>query len=205
MDGDVAPLTELRALCDREELQLYVDEAHALGILGARGEGVCARDGVRTDVLIGTLGKALGTAGAFVAGTESLRLYLWNRCRSFVFSTGLPPPVAAAAREAARLVRTETDLRSRLQTNIQHLRTALARAGLTVGGHPEAPILPLLIGDEARAVALSQRLRAEGFFVQAIRPPTVPRGTARLRITVSAAHTAEEIAQFAAALARHAG
>lgn len=203
MDGDLAPLPELRALCDREGLFLYVDEAHALGTFGPHGQGVTATLGLATDVLVGTLGKALGSQGAFVAGTESLRLYLWNRCRSFVFSTGLCPPAVAAACEAAHIIRHDTALRARLQDNLRHLREALRDLGLPIGGHPESPILPLVVGEETRALALSQRLRDEGFFVQAIRPPTVPRGTARLRITVSAAHTHEDIAGLVAALARH--
>jgi 8-amino-7-oxononanoate synthase len=204
MDGDLAPLPAIRALCDREGLYLYVDDAHALGVFGDRGEGACGALGIATDVLVGTLGKALGTAGAFLAGSESLRLYLWNRCRSFVFSTGVAPPVAAAALEAARLVQRQPQLRATLQRNIAHLRSALARRGLPTAGHPAAPILPLVLGEETRALALSARLQDDGFFVQAIRPPTVPRGTARLRITVSAAHTPEEIDGLVDALARHA-
>lgn len=204
MDGDAAPLRVLRALCDANELGLYVDEAHALGLIGPEGAGLAAETGTAVEVLLGTLGKSLGAAGAFIAGTESLRLLLWNRCRSFVFSTGLPPPVAAAARTAAHLVRTDGSLAERLHSNIRLAREALARVGLPIGGDPRAPILPLVLGNEARALALSRALLEDGLFVQAIRPPTVPRGTARLRITLSAAHTPEQIEALAESLRRHA-
>jgi 8-amino-7-oxononanoate synthase len=203
MDGDLAPLAELRALCDREGLHFYVDDAHALGIFGPNGEGAVFEAGIDTDVYVGTLGKAFGAAGAFVAGSESLRLYLWNQVRSFVFSTGIAPPVAATVARAASLVRQSHDLREQLQRNIDRLRQRLHEAGIVVGGHPRAPIVPLLVGDEARTVALSNALKSDGLFVQAIRPPTVPPNTARLRITLSASHTADEIDALVDSLARH--
>jgi len=200
MDGDRADVRALRELCDQEGLGLYVDEAHALGVLGPAGAGVLAEAGVRADVVVGTLGKALGLAGAFVAGSSSLRAYLWNHARSLVYSTGLPPMIAAAVIAAVRLA-AEPALRSKLTANVQRFRQALAARGIAVGGDPDVPIVPLLLGGAERANATTARLLELGFFVQAIRPPTVPRETARLRITLGAAHEPPSIDALAAALA----
>lgn len=202
MDGDVCPIAQLHQLCQHEGLYLYLDEAHALGTLGPQGAGAAADTGITPDVLIGTLGKSLGSAGAFIAGEHPLRLYLWNHCRSFVFSTGVTPPSVAAALEAARIIRDDERLRNALHTNVARLRKGLAAKGFAVGGDSRAPIVPIIVGDNGRALALSQRLKTEGFFVQAIRPPTVPPNTARLRITVSAAHTLDEIDALVDALSR---
>jgi 8-amino-7-oxononanoate synthase len=193
MDGDRAPLGALRAIADREGLGLYVDEAHALGVLGAEGRGAAFEHAIRADVLVGTLGKALGGAGAFVAGAAPLRSWLWNRARSFVFSTGASVANAAAATEAILLLRSDPRPLQRLRENIALLREGLGRRGLPIGGEPDVPIVPIILGDERRAVEVSQTLLERGLFVSAIRPPTVPVGTARLRITVSAAHTVEEL------------
>jgi 8-amino-7-oxononanoate synthase len=201
MDGTVAPLTEYSELAKTENLHLYVDEAHAIGVLGPDGAGACAAARVRPDVLVGTLGKAFGAAGAFIAGSRNLRPFLWSRHRGHVFSTGTPPATAAAATRAIQIARSEPHLREALRANVHRLRTRLAELQLPVPSHPDVPILPIVVGDEARAVAVSAALLERGFFVQAIRPPTVPAGTARLRVTVSAAHTREQIDDFAAALA----
>lgn len=200
MDGDVAPLRELRTVADECGAGLYVDEAHGVGVFGPGGRGVCADRGVRADVLIGTLGKALGGAGAFVAGSHALRLWLWNRARSFVFSTGASVPNAAMALEAVRLLSESPALVDSVRSRASALRDALEQHGVSVGGDRDCPILPVLIGDDSLAVAVSRRLLERGFFVSAIRPPTVPRGTSRLRITVSAAHTNEQIEALAAAV-----
>jgi 8-amino-7-oxononanoate synthase len=201
MDGDLAPVEALRELCDREGLMLFVDEAHALGVIGAHGEGVAAAAGVTAEAVVGTLGKALGASGAFVAGTDDLRAYLWNHSRGFVFSTAVPPAAAAVAAEAASLVQAASERRVALGDNVDCLIAALARAGVHLAHTPRSPIVPVVLGDDARAVATAHALLARGFFVQPIRPPTVPEGTARLRITVSAAHSIVDIEQLAAALA----
>ena len=203
MDGDMAPLAEIRAVADRYGLQLYVDEAHAVGVFGESGEGLACEAGVRPDVLLGTLGKALGGSGAFVAGEPALRAFLWNRCRAFVFSTGVAPSVAAVAVAAARYARGAREQRAQLRANVDYARGALREAGITAGGDGRAPIVSLVVGDAARTVELSQALLHDGVFVQAIRPPTVPVGTSRLRISLSAAHSREQIDQLVSSLRRH--
>ncbi len=186
MDGDTPDLAALRSLCDRHAAALIVDEAHALGVLGPRGMGLCAEAGVRADVLIGTAGKALGLHGAFVLGSRQLRLWLWNRARSFVFSTGVSPALATALQRRVRRAITDDEGRARLAANGARLRQGLAdlRAGGAVEGR--GPVIPWLAGTPTQAVQLSRRLREQGVLVQAIRPPTVPAGTSRLRITATA-------------------
>jgi len=202
MDGDTAPLPELMELADRRGAILVVDEAHALGVRGPRGRGLCAAAGVAPDVLIGTLGKAFGAAGGFVTGSTPLRDLLVNRARTFIFTTAVPPPVAAAALQAIEIAATaEGDQRREQLAGLgERLRSGLAtrRAGSTTAA---GPIYPVLLGSNERALAVSAGLRARGFFVPAIRPPTVPAGTARLRITLSAAHTVEEVDALMDALA----
>src|SRR6185503_10992579 len=195
MDGDVTPLAELAQAADATDAIFIVDEAHALGTLGPDGRGLCAAAGIAPDVLIGTLGKALGAAGGFAAGVPKLRDLLVNRARTFIFTTALPPPVAAAAHAALELCAGPEGARRRaaLDGHRQALGSRLASAGLVAGPAP-GPIFPVLLGSEARALAVSAALAARGFFVQAIRPPTVPAGTARLRVTLSAAHTPDEVA-----------
>ncbi len=200
MDGDCADLVGLRSLCDEHDAALVVDEAHALGVFGPKGAGRCAASQVRPDVLIGTLGKALGLQGAFVAGPSALRSWLWNRSRAFVFSTGLSPALASAA--AARTVRAAGDDggRSALHAYALRLREALRASKACVGGAEVGPILPLVVGDPGRALELSAALRSRGVLVQAIRPPTVPVGSSRLRVTVRANLTAAELERACAAL-----
>ena len=203
MDADIADLRALREICDRRDAALIVDEAHALGVFGGSGCGLCRELNVQADVLVGTLGKAIGLAGAFVAGSTRLRTWLWNRARSFVFSTGLSPALAGAAAVRVRQVAGNDGGRTRLQERAEQLRTGLAALGADVGGG-RGPILPWRVGDAFRAVELSSRLRAQGVVVQAIRPPTVPPGTSRLRITaharLSAAQLDQALAAFSAAL-----
>lgn len=206
MDGDVAPLVELEALARRVDAALVVDEAHAVGVLG-QGGGLCRALGVRPDVLVGTLGKALGSVGGFVACDPELRLYLLNRCRSFVFATALPPPSAGAALAAVERVRAEPELGARLLDRARAFGAALAARGLRL---PERPgqILPVHVGGNAEALALAARLREEGLLVTAVRPPTVPAGTARLRLSVTLAHdpgTLERAAETIGRAARAAG
>jgi len=204
MDGDLAPLRELAALCRREDAALMVDDAHGFGVLGEGGRGALFEGaplgGDDVPVYMATLGKALGVAGAFVAGSEALVEYLVQRARSWVFSTAPPPALAAAAREALRLVQAEPERRRDLFDRIARLRAGAAQLGIALGASA-TPIQPLVLGDERRVLAVSAALLQRGFWVAAIRPPTVPRGTARLRITLSAAHAPAQVDALLDALA----
>lgn len=200
MDGDAPDLRALADLAAEHGAQFYVDEAHAIGVLGPGGRGLCAAEGVRPDVLVGTLGKSLGGSGAFVAGSAALRLWLWNRCRAHVFSTGISPANAAVATAAVSLLSRDDTSITALQKNVSLLRGLLADGGVRALGRADSPIVPIVMGDDLRALETCQRLRARGYFVQAIRPPTVPEGGTRLRVTVSAAHSPDEITRFAEAL-----
>ncbi len=192
MDGDEAPLRDLRALSDRFGAWLYVDEAHALGVMGPRGAGLCAERGVVPDLLVGTLGKALGLWGAFVAAEGPVIEWLWQRARGFVYSTGVPPALCAAVPVAVRLVEAAEEERARLRLLAARLREGLrAQNERVLEGR--SPIVPVLFGEPDVAVSRSEALLREGAFVQAIRPPTVPAGTSRLRVTVSAAHESGDI------------
>jgi 8-amino-7-oxononanoate synthase len=202
MDGDAAPLAALADAAAATDSILVVDEAHAFGALGPGGRGLCAAAGLAPDVLIGTLGKAVGAAGGFVAGVRPLRDLLVNRARTFVFTTGLPAAVAAAATASLALIAgAEGDRRRRLLADrIRSLTGELAARGL-IPTAPTGPIVPVVLGAEARALGVAEALRARGFFVPAIRPPTVPAGSSRLRVTVTAAHEPEHVHRFVAALA----
>ncbi len=197
MDGDRAPLAELSALADDFDAALIVDEAHAVGALGPGGRGVVAETGARADVVVGTLGKAFGGFGAFVLSDVDTVELLVNRARSFVFTTALPPAVVAGNTAALGLIRgSEGDLlRTRLERNISQLRDILGMSPTH-----RSPIFPVVVGDEARAMGLSDALLEQGLFAQGIRPPTVPAGTARLRIALMATHTEEQIAALGAAI-----
>ncbi|WP_438025312.1 aminotransferase class I/II-fold pyridoxal phosphate-dependent enzyme [Sorangium sp. So ce233] len=186
MDGDTPDLHGLRELCDRHDAALIVDEAHALGVCGPRGAGLCAEAGVRPDVFVGTLGKSLGLHGAFVAGSSTLRTYLWNRARSFVFSTGISPMVALATVDRVRRAAADDAGRARLAMVTDRLRSGLRELGARLLPGSSGPILPWVLESPGVAVEMSQRLARQGVLVQAIRPPTVPAGTSRLRITSSA-------------------
>lgn len=204
MDGDLAPLGALRQLCDRFGAFLIADEAHATGVLGPMGRGLAADLGVPLDVHLATLGKGLGTFGAYVTGSRTLIELLANRARSFIFTTAPPPGLAVAARAALAIAAGAEGhiLRSKLHAHIATVRNALAERGLLAQGAGSTPIFPIMIGDERRALAATQGLLAQGIYAQAIRPPTVPAGTARLRISVMATHTSEHIAALLAALDR---
>jgi len=198
MDGDLADVETLAALCRRHGAAFVLDEAHALGALGDEGRGHAAELGVVPDVVIGTFGKSFGTFGAFAATTKHVAELLWNRARPLVFSTGLPPSVAAASRASLEIIRgTEgNDRRRAVAGHARYLRTRLPR---TLGAAASA-IAPVLIGDEASTMACTAQLLARGVFVQGIRPPTVPAGTSRLRIGLSASHTRTQMDQLVAAL-----
>ena len=202
MDGDLAPLPELAGLARSFEAGLYLDDAHATGVLGSSGGGSVEHWGLPTPaaVTVGTLGKAFGTAGAFVAGSRDLREVLVNRARSFVFSTGPSPGSARAAAAAIRIARSEPWRRERLRANAALLRDGLAGIGRPLPDQLPGHIAPVAVGDSERAVRLGARLRERGFLVGAIRPPTVAPGTARLRVTVSAAHRPEDVTGLITAL-----
>lgn len=195
MDGDRAPLPDLVALAARYHSHVMLDEAHAAGVLGSRGAGLadaCGLSGA-VAVQVGTLGKAFGGFGAYVAGSRALIELLVNRARSFIYTTALPPPAVAAAGAALELVRTEPERRARVLAHARRLREGLRDLGLETAG--DTHIVPVLLGDNARALAFSQALLERGVLVQAIRPPTVPEGTARLRVTPMATHDDEHIAR----------
>ena len=198
MDGDCAPLRELRELTAKHDAALIVDEAHAIGVWGAEGRGRCQMEGVKPDVLVGTLGKAFGLHGAFVCGSKQLRTFLWNRARSFVFSTALAPALAAAVLERLPLVASADARRARLFDIASRMRTALADSGAVPLG--EGPIVPWVIGDAAAAIRAEQLLGERGVLALAIRPPTVPEGAARVRLTGSAALSESEVATVCQAL-----
>ena len=209
MDGDIAPLTEIAELAGEFGLRTVVDEAHGTGAVGPGGRGAVAAAGLEDeiDVIVGTLGKALGSYGAFAACDESMARYLTNAARTFIFSTALPPPVVAAALAALDLVASEPRLVQRLATNAETLRDALAAEGLEAGDSA-TQIVPLVIGDAAQAVAVSEAALERGVFAQAIRPPTVPEHTSRLRLAVMATHRERELREAAhtiAAAARSVG
>jgi len=201
MDGDSPDLPRLRELCDKHHAHLYVDEAHALGVFGPGGSGLCRAQNITPDVLVGTLGKAVGVAGAFVAGSEPLRRWLWNRARSFVFSTGLSPLLAEILLRQVHATRNASEARSRLRQNVDSLRAELAAHGIRPPPGNHGPILPILVGDSARTLRVAERMLSENIVVQAIRPPTGPKGTGRLRVTVTAEMTAEHTQRIAGALA----
>jgi 8-amino-7-oxononanoate synthase len=206
MDGDIAPLRELAALCRDQNATLHVDDAHGLGVLGADGAGSVAEAGLDANdvpVLMATLGKAVGVCGAFVAGSTALVEGLVQFARSYVYTTALPPALAAATAAAVDIARYEPWRRDRLRTLVAHLRAGATRRGLTLLSSRTA-IQPLLVGDSATALRLSRELESDGFYVPAIRPPTVPAGAARLRITLSALHTESMVERLLDALARRA-
>jgi 8-amino-7-oxononanoate synthase len=196
MDGDIAPLPDLVRLAERYHAILMVDDAHATGVLGKQGRGTAEHFGLedRVHIQMGTLGKALGSFGAYVAGPRDVVRYLLNTCRSYLFSTSLPPAVCAASIASLDVLDAEPWRRERLWENRNRLAHGLA--SLDVRTAPsETPIFPLLVGSSDQALQASQEAFAEGIFATAIRPPTVPDGSARLRATVMATHSEEDIAE----------
>jgi 8-amino-7-oxononanoate synthase len=204
MDGDLAPLGQLLQLAERYDCLLVIDEAHATGVLGEQGRGV-------TDLLpagswswdrlvkVGTLSKALGTQGGFVCGSRRLIDWLVNHARPYIFSTALAPPPAAAARRAVEVVQSEPQRRHRVLALAERLRHELRGLGIT-SGPSSCQIVPLIVGEAREAVVLSRRLEKQGFLVPAIRPPSVPEGTSRLRISVTAGHTEADVMHLVGAL-----
>jgi len=203
MDGDIAPVPELLALCERYDAYLLIDDAHGFGVLGAQGRGTLAHFGIESDRLIymATLGKAAGVAGAFIAGSVALIDSLINNARTYVYTTAAPPLLCQALLASLALIEQEDWRRERLSEHIAELRSGLA--GLRWQLPPsQTPIQPLIVGGNAEALALSERLAAQGLLVPAIRPPTVPQGMARLRISLSADHVAADVARLVDALVR---
>lgn len=211
MDGDVAPLRELCDLAERFDAEVLIDEAHGTGVFGEHGRGVCEHLSVENQVAVrvGTLSKAVGTLGGFVAGSQTLIDWLWNKARPQVFSTALPPAICAAATAAIEIIQSEPELRAKLWRNCEFVRRALdavprtsesgreSNANQAVPsrswyGESVGPIIPIVLGDSDAVIAAQRKLEERGCLVAAIRPPTVPQGTSRLRISLSAAH--DEIA-----------
>jgi len=203
MDGDHAPLAGIVELKERYGAWLMLDEAHAVGLYGPLGQGLAAAGGLgeRIEIRMGTLGKAAGAAGGFICGSRQLVDLLVNKARSFIFSTAPSPAVSAAARAGVELIQGAEgqSLRGQLWQRVDELRRGAALLGWKTPAEPSA-ILPLIVGEEAKAVATMERLREAGFFIPAIRYPTVPRNEARLRVTLTANHTAENIQQLVNAL-----
>jgi glycine C-acetyltransferase/8-amino-7-oxononanoate synthase len=202
MDGDIAPLEEIVEIARRHDARVMVDEAHATGTYGPGGRGTVAEAGLEdeVDVIVGTLGKSLGAYGAYACCDKMMAKYLINSARSLIFSTALPPPVTSAAMAALDLLRSEPRLVDRVRRNGQLLRESLSERGVRCGPS-ETHILPLVIGGAEDTLKASQAALERGIFAQAIRPPTVPSGTSRLRLTVMATHTKAELALAARVLA----
>ena len=203
MDGDVAPLAQIAELARRYDARVMVDEAHGTGALGPGGRGAVAAAGLEEeiDVVVGTLGKALGSYGAFACCDATMAKYLINTARSLIFSTALPPPAVAAAGAALALLESEPQRVERLQRNARVMREALAAEGLDTAGS-QTQILPLVIGDADEAMKVCERALADGIFAQAIRPPTVAEGSSRLRLAVMASHTKTELIEAAGILGK---
>ena len=193
-EGAIAPLPEIRQLADQYGALVMVDDAHATGVLGRGGRGTGEHFGMaeRIEIQMGTLGKALGGFGAYVAGTQDLIDYLINCCRPFIYTTAIPPAVAAMALAALDIVEEEPQRRARLWENTAYFKAGLERMGFDLG-RSETPIVPVLIGDNALTMEADRRLLARGIFAQGIRPPSVPAQGARLRTTLMATHTAEHL------------
>ena len=206
MDGDVAPLAQIVDVAQRYRAGVVVDEAHATGVLGPGGRGVVAQDGLQDEVtaVIGTLGKALGSYGAYAACDARTAEWILNRARTLLFSTAPPPPAVAGALAALDVLESEPRRIERLHTNSSTLRIALRREGFDIENLP-TPIIPLVIGEASDAMALCEAALEDGVFAQAIRPPTVAEGSSRLRLTVMATHQAEELRNAASVIATSLG
>jgi 8-amino-7-oxononanoate synthase len=204
MDGDLAPLEDLVALAAQHQAWLLVDDAHGLGVLGPEGRGSLADRGMAIKpptILMGTLGKAFGVFGAFVASSHELIETLIQQARTYIYTTALPPAVAEATRASLKIVQTEIWRRQHLFALVEHFVDGARNLGLRLADS-KTPIQPVIFGDAKRALAASEYLRGQGILVTAIRPPTVPRDTARLRITFSAAHEIAHVDRLLDALSR---
>ena len=205
MDGDQAPLTEIAALAEKYDAQLMVDEAHAIGVFGPAGRGVAAELSISDQVglLTGTLSKAFGSYGGFVAGTEAVKQLLVHRARPFIYNTAVPPAVLLAASESLQLMQSDAELGARLLALADHFRCQLTKQGCRVG-ESTSQIVPVMVGDNQLAVQLAERLQQAGVYVRAIRPPTVPSGTGRLRFSLTLAHNEQLLTDTAGLVGEHA-
>ncbi len=195
MDGDIAPTKQLAQIAERQKAWLMVDDAHGFGTLGETGAGLLEQENLSQQdapILMATLGKAIGTAGAFIAGNNDLIEYLIQTARTYTYTTAMPPALAAATRASLKIVQQDNERRERLKQLIQQFKKGAAEIGLELMPSQTA-IQPIMIGETKQAVTISERLEQKGILVTAIRPPTVPEGTARLRVTISAAHTKDDI------------
>ncbi len=201
MDGDLAPLPELVALAEEYEASLLVDDAHGTGVMGPRGGGTLEHYGIRapTVVHMGTLSKAVGASGGFITGTHKFIQYLINIARPFMYSTSPPPATAAAAEMGIRIIQQEPQRRTKLWRNREHLYNSLQTLGF-VTTNTQSPIIPIIVKEPGLALDLSHRLQEQSIYIPAIRPPTVPRGTSRLRLTVTSEHSIPQINQLLAKL-----
>jgi 8-amino-7-oxononanoate synthase len=203
MDGDLAPLPELARSARKHDAWLIVDDAHGLGVVGATGRGVCEHFNLSADdvpVLVGTFGKSFGTFGAFVAGDADLIEFLVQKSRTYIYTTALPPAVAAATRAALEVSQREPWRREKVLALALRFRRGLAEFSEESQESQGTAIVPVLLGDAQRALAVSGALESQGFLLMAIRPPTVPSGTARLRVTFSAAHEEKQVDALLAAV-----
>ena len=195
MDGDLAPLPALAAIAREQQATLYIDDAHAIGVIGTAGRGsidTAGLDNKDVPLRLVTFGKALGSAGAAIVGDADLIAHLAETARPYIYTTALPPAQVAATREAVRIARAGDGLRERLHANIERLKSGARARGLRLMAS-ETPIQPLLVGDDAEALSMAAALETQGYWVAAIRPPTVPEGGARLRITLGAAHDTQQV------------
>jgi len=200
MDGDTPNLELLRHICDKHDAYLILDEAHALGVFGPHGSGLAHEHGVTPDILIGTFGKALGAQGAFASSSASVRNWLWNRARSFVYSTAPSPLLCERILCNVRLARCDEANRTRLTRTVRYLRGRLNDAGLRVPDGSHGPIVSVILGAPERALAAAKLLRERAILVQAIRPPTVAHGSARIRVTVNANLSQQDVERLADAI-----
>ena len=204
MDGDIADVKTLDDVCKYHDAWLMLDDAHGFGVLGEHGAGILSHSHIDPDevpIYMATLGKAVGTAGAFVAGSEDLIETLIQQARTYIYTTAQPPAIAAATLESLRIIKNEPEHRVQLHSNVAYFKNCAQQTGLALS-ESETAIQPIIIGDTEKTVEISQQLFEQGIQVTAIRPPTVPQGTARLRITLSAAHTHAHINQLVSALGK---
>jgi 8-amino-7-oxononanoate synthase len=192
MDGTIAPLDQMISLAKQYHAYVIVDDAHATGVLGESGRGTSEYFGVHPDVVIGTLSKAIGTEGGFVAGSKVLIDFLLNHARTFIFQTAMPPAICASSYAALEIIGNSNEKRQLLLSNVKKVKTSLAEMGYFVKGDL-TPIIPVIIGDPQDAVIFAEKLQENGIFAPAIRPPTVPKGESRIRLTVTSDHSSKEI------------
>jgi 8-amino-7-oxononanoate synthase len=192
MDGTIAPLDQMISLAKRYHAYVIVDDAHATGVLGENGRGTSEYFGAHPDVIIGTLSKAIGTEGGFVAGSKVLIDFLLNHARTFIFQTAMPPAICAASYAALEIIEESNKKRQLLFSNVKKIKTSLKEMGYIVKGDL-TPIIPVIIGDPKEAVIFAEKLQENGIYAPAIRPPTVPDGESRIRLTVTSNHSSKEI------------